>query len=90
MSNANSEQHVYQRTVSGEGQDSLSIIANLIEPGQTLLDLCMGTGGLGQYLSSQFAIVADCVTLNQAEADIAGKWYRQVKVADLDLANLAA
>ncbi len=90
MSNANSEQHVYQRTVSGEGQDSLSIIANLIEPGQTLLDLGMGTGGLGQYLSSQFAIVADGVTLNQAEADIAGKWYRQVKVADLDLANLAA
>lgn len=90
MPNANSSQHVYQRTVSGDdSQDSLSIIASLIEPGQTLLDLGMGTGGLGQYLSQRFAIVADGVTLNPAEAELARHWYRQTRVADLDSANLS-
>ena len=80
--------HIYQRAVSGDSQDSLSIIASLIEPGQTLLDLGMGTGGLGQYLSQRQALVADGVTLNQAEADTAAAWYRQVAVADLDHADL--
>lgn len=88
MPNANASQHVYQRTVSGDAQDSLSIIAGLIEPGQSLLDLGMGTGGLGQHLSQRFAIVADGVTLNEAEANIARQWYRKTKVADLDSANL--
>ena len=82
--------HIYQRAVSGDSQDSLSIIASLIEPGQTLLDLGMGTGGLGDYLSQRHAIVADGVTLNQAEADIAASWYRHVAVADLDHADLCA
>jgi len=80
--------HIYQRAVSGDSQDSLSIIAGLVEPGQTLLDLGMGAGGLGLYLSQRQAILADGVTLNQAEVDIATSWYRHVVVADLDTANL--
>ena len=82
--------HVYQRTVADDAEDSLSLIARLIAPGQTLLDLGMGTGGLGHYLSQRHALVADGVTLNQAEADIAGQWYRQALVADLDTADLKA
>ena len=82
--------HIYQRAVVGDDQDSLSLIARLIAPGQTLLDLGMGTGGLGQYLSQHHALVADGVTLNQAEADIARQWYRQALVADLDAADLKA
>lgn len=82
--------HVYQRAVSGDSQDSLSIIASLIEPGQTLLDVGMGTGGLGHYLSQRHAIVADGVTWNRAEADMAAAWYRQVAVADLEQADLCA
>ena len=80
--------HIYQRAVVGDDQDSLSLIARLIAPGQTLLDLGMGTGGLGQYLSQHHALVADGVTLNQAEADISRQWYRQALVADLDAADL--
>ena len=88
MPNDNSLPHVYQRTVSADDRhDSLSVIANLIKPGQTLLDLGMGVGGLGQYLSQQFEVLADGVTLNQAEADMASQWYRQTCVADLDSAN---
>lgn len=82
--------HVYQREVLGDDQDSLSLIARLIAPGLTLLDLGMGTGGLGQYLSQHHALVADGVSLNQAEADIARPWYRRALVADLDAADLHA
>ena len=88
MLNAETSIHLYQRAVSGDSEDSLSIIADLIEPGQTLLDLGMGVGGLGQHLSQRYNIVADGVTLNQAEADIARAWYRQVVVADLDRDDL--
>ena len=80
--------HVYQRAIDGNSQDSLSLIARLIAPGQTLLDLGMGTGALGQYLSQHQALVADGVTLNPAEADIARQWYRRALVADLDTADL--
>ncbi|MDD2919839.1 methyltransferase domain-containing protein [Rhodoferax sp.] len=90
MPQLDSSPHIYQRAVSGDSQDSLSIIASLIEPGQTLLDLGMGTGGLGQYLSQRHAIVADGVTLNPAEAEIASTWYRKALVADLDHDNLTA
>src|ERR1035437_7633587 len=84
MSNAEASLHLYQRAVDADSHDSLAVIAQLIAPGQTLLDLGMGTGGLGQYLHQRHAIVADGVTLNQAEADIARAWYRQTVVADLD------
>jgi O-antigen biosynthesis protein len=93
MSNADASLHtslhVYQRTVDGDRQDSLSVIAKLIEPGQTFLDLGMGTGGLGQYLSQRQSVLCDGVTLNAAEADIAREWYRNVVVADLDRDNLS-
>ena len=90
MSTAEVSLHIYQRAVVGDDQDSLSLISRLIAPGQTLLDLGMGTGGLGQFLSQQHPLVADGVTLNQAEADIARQWYRLTVVADLDSADLTA
>ena len=90
MPNEDASLHLYQRAVDVDSHDSLSLIAQLIEPGQTLLDLGMGTGGLGQYLHQRHAIVADGVTLNQAEADIARSWYRQAVVADLDRDSLSS
>lgn len=88
MTHENSLRHVYQRTVTADNPDSLSIIAQLIEPGQALLDLGMGTGGLGEFLSHQFQLIADGVTINQREADIAKTWYRRSLVADLETVNL--
>ena len=90
MPNADDSLHVYQRDITADPQseDSLSVIAGLIEAGQSLLDLGMGTGGLGKYLRQRQAIVADGVTLNPAEADIARTWYRQAVVADLDRDDL--
>jgi 2-polyprenyl-3-methyl-5-hydroxy-6-metoxy-1,4-benzoquinol methylase len=88
MSNTDSSLHIYQRTVGSDDHDSLSVIAQMIQPGQTLLDLGMGTGGLGKYLSQHQPIVADGITLNQAEANIAKEWYRNALVADLDQDNI--
>ena len=88
MPNVDAQLHIYQRTVDGHNQDSLSIIAGLIDPGQTILDLGMGAGGLGQFLSQRQSVVADGVSLNPAEAEIARTWYRQARVADLDRDDL--
>lgn len=89
MSTADASTHLYQRAVrEGDSHDSLALIAALIEPGQTVLDLGMGTGALGHYLSQRQACVVDGVTLNPAEAAIARSWYRQALVADLDRDSL--
>ncbi len=90
MSNAEASLHLYKRAVDANSNDSLAFIAQLIEPGQTFLDLGMGTGGLGRYLHQQHAILADGVTLNQAEADIAQAWYRHAVVADLERNSLGS
>lgn len=80
--------HIYQRSIDEGTLDSLAMIAKLVEPGQVLLDLGMGTGALGQFLSQHFTLVADGVTLNPQEAEIARRWYRQTYVADLDHTRL--
>ncbi|MFZ4480753.1 MAG: methyltransferase domain-containing protein [Rhodoferax sp.] len=90
MANSDASLHLYRRAVDVDGDDSLSVIAQLIGPAQTLLDLGMGTGALGQYLRQWHSIVADGVTLNQEEADIAQAWYRHAVVADLDHASLGS
>ncbi len=90
MSHPDTSLHIYQRQVSAEFHDSLSVIASLISPGQTLLDLGMGTGGLGKFLQQAHAVVADGVSLNPAEADMASAYYRRALVADLDQVDLIA
>ena len=91
MPKGDTSTHIYRRSVNEDANDSLSIVAGLIEPGQVLLDLGMGAGGLGQYLRQRQDTVADGVTHNQEEARMARTWYRSTCVADLDsepLANL--
>ena len=90
MPHADTSLHIYQRTLNTDTHDSLSIIAELIKPGQSLLDLGMGAGTLGKFLSSRQPILADGVSLNPAEADLARQWYRKAVVADLDHVDLAA
>lgn len=80
--------HVYARRVLEAERTSLSVIADFIDAGQTVLDLGMGNGSLGHYIKTQKFITIDGLTLNPAEADLARESYRQVVVADLDTANL--
>ena len=80
--------HVYERADLGEDNDSLTLLARHIEAGAVVLDLGMGTGGLGKYLAARQSITLDGVTLSDEEAQRAGPAYRQVVVADLDSADL--
>lgn len=82
--------HVYRRTLQSGQQDSLSEIASLIKPGQSILDLGMGTGALGQFLTQRFSVLVDGVTINPEEADAAKAFYRQIRICDLDTAILSS
>ncbi len=80
--------HVYERSVLDEDNDSLTLLARHIAAGAVVLDLGMGTGGLGKYLAARQSVTLDGVTLSEEEAQRAGSAYRQVVVADLDSADL--
>jgi GT2 family glycosyltransferase/2-polyprenyl-3-methyl-5-hydroxy-6-metoxy-1,4-benzoquinol methylase/glycosyltransferase involved in cell wall biosynthesis len=81
--------HLYHREILDDAIDSLSLIASLIQPGQNLLDLGMGSGALGRFLRDHKGTVSDGVTLNEQEAALAADAYRQTVVTDLDTADLS-
>ncbi|GAB4212260.1 MAG: hypothetical protein Fur007_04220 [Rhodoferax sp.] len=81
--------HIYQRDVVVDAHDSLHGIASAIAPGQSVLDLGMGTGGLARFLIQRDGdCIADGVTYNAEEARRAGNAYRNTWVADLEDADL--
>lgn len=80
--------HVYRREISSAEQTSLSVIADLIPLGSSVLDLGTGSGALGGHLREHRACVVDGVTLNEAEAELARPHYRRIEVADLEQAPL--
>jgi 2-polyprenyl-3-methyl-5-hydroxy-6-metoxy-1,4-benzoquinol methylase len=88
MHHAASALHVYERDVLDQNNDSLTLLARRIAPGAVVLDLGMGTGGLGRYLAARQAVTLDGVTLSHEESLRAQSVYRCVQVADLDSADL--
>lgn len=90
MTNSIDDLHVYLRSIADGERTSLSVLASLVHPGATVLDLGCGSGALGQFLKETRQCTADGVTLSQAEARIASPHYRQVEVADLETADLPA
>lgn len=80
--------HVYERTVKGQDNDSLTLLARQINSGAVVLDLGMGAGSLGRYLVKHLSVTIDGVTLSPEEAQLAGENYRHVVVADLDNVDL--
>lgn len=90
MTNSIDDLHVYLRSIAEGERTSLSVLASLIQPGSTVLDLGCGSGALGQFLKETRDCTTDGVTLSQAEADHAQPHYRQVEVADLETADLGA
>lgn len=85
--------HLYLRDLDTQAATSLHIVADWIAaaPGP-VLDLGMGPGSLGRYLSTHLGISAplDGVTHNAAEAALARPFYRQTYVADLEHCALDA
>lgn len=90
MSDWNAPLHVYAREISQEERTSLSVLASLVRPGATVLDLGCGSGALGRFLKEHAQCTLDGVTLNEAEAELARPFYRRVEVANLDHCDLPA
>lgn len=80
--------HVYERFALDHDNDSLTLLARQIPPAAVVLDLGMGTGGLGKYLAARQAVTLDGITLSHVEAQSAASIYRHAHVADLDTADL--
>ncbi|AVS86004.1 glycosyl transferase family 2 [Paracidovorax avenae] len=80
--------HVYLRSIRPDERTSLSVLAEQIHPGATVLDLGCGSGALGQYLAQTRNAVSDGVTWSEAEADHARPHYRRVVVDDLETCDL--
>ncbi len=80
--------HVYLREIKDGERTSLSVLADLIPHGATVLDLGTGSGALGQYLGETRGCTVDGVTFNEEEAAYAKPFYRSLHVADLDTCTL--
>ncbi|MFY8041509.1 MAG: class I SAM-dependent methyltransferase, partial [Rhodoferax sp.] len=80
--------HVYQREVSQSERSSLSVLAALIQPGASVLDLGLGSGALGRHLTGLGWPAPDGLTYNPAEAELARPFYGRVEVANLEDADL--
>ncbi|MFG5777214.1 methyltransferase domain-containing protein [Comamonas sp. J-3] len=82
--------HVYLREVREDERTSLSVLASMMHPNATMLDLGCGSGALGQYVAMKQGVTADGITWSSAEADHARPYYRQVEIADLESCHLAS
>ncbi|AVO48758.1 glycosyl transferase family 2 [Melaminivora suipulveris] len=80
--------HVYLRSIRSGERTSLSVLAGLVAPGSTVLDLGCGSGALGQYLQETRGCTSDGLTWSEAEARHARPHYRQMVVADLEACDL--
>lgn len=89
-SDSSTDLHVYTRELSQNERTSLSVLAGLIRPGSSVLDLGLGSGALGRHLVQRGDPPPDGLTYNPAEADLARPSYRHLEVADLETANLSA
>lgn len=88
MTHSTEDLHVYVRHINADERTSLSVLAQWIPQGATVLDLGCGSGALGQYLAQHRACTTDGITWSEAEAAHARPHYRRVEVADLETADL--
>ena len=80
--------HVYLRSIRDGERTSLSVLASLVTPHSTVLDLGCGSGALGQYLAETRSCTSDGVTLSEDEAAHARPHYRRVVVDNLESCDL--
>lgn len=88
MTHSTEDLHVYVRHINADERTSLSVLAQWVPQGATVLDLGCGSGALGQYLAQHRACTTDGITWSEAEAAHARPHYRRVEVADLETADL--
>lgn len=88
MTQNNEDLHVYQRCIDPNERTSLTVLAQLVQPQTSMLDLGCGSGALGQYLLQNSQCSSDGLTFNATEAVQAQPYYRRVIVADLETCDL--
>jgi glycosyltransferase involved in cell wall biosynthesis/2-polyprenyl-3-methyl-5-hydroxy-6-metoxy-1,4-benzoquinol methylase len=89
MSNAEVDPALrYDRTVQPDAHDSLAKIAQLVEPGSTVLDLGASSGALGRYLRDDKRCIVDGVEIDPRAAASARPHYRKVLELNLETAPL--
>ena len=86
-----SDLHVYDREIDSNERTSLSVLSAQIPAGARVLDLGCGSGAIGRFLARRGdGARIDGLTLNEQEAALAAPHYGQVRVANLDSADLTA
>src|SRR5258708_5865719 len=89
MSNARADPALrYDRTVQPDAHDSLAKIAQLVQPGSTVLDLGASTGALGRYLRDDKRCIVDGVEIDPRTAASARPHYRKILELNLETAPL--
>ncbi|MEP5765019.1 MAG: glycosyltransferase [Halieaceae bacterium] len=74
----------YRREILEEAEDSLARITQLIADHATVLDLGVGTGELGQYLSKHKHCTVDGVDQSEQHLEIARPHYRRLEQVNLE------
>jgi len=77
----------YSREITAGGGDSLSMIAAQIAAASEVLDLGVGNGSLGRYLTSQRQCQVDGVDCSEECLRQAATNYRELRQLDLDQAD---
>ena len=80
--------HQYKTTIVEDTEDSLSKIIKYIKPNTIVLELGPATGYLTKYMKNKLNCTIDCVEISPEMAKSAGKYCRNMLVADLDVINL--
>lgn len=81
-------EHVYERDVDEQANDSLAKVVSRIPHGAKVLDVGTGSGALGRFLKARDCAV-DGVTCSSAEAQRAKTSYDHVHVVDLESVRLS-
>ncbi|MCU0764953.1 MAG: methyltransferase domain-containing protein, partial [Burkholderiaceae bacterium] len=79
---------VYDRGIDAGRRDSLAVLLELVPHGAEVLDVGIGGGALGEYLSSVRGCRVDGATISPVEAARAAAHYRRIEVADLNVSAL--
>jgi len=79
---------LYDRDIDAGRRNSLAVLLDLVPPGAEVLDVGIGGGALGQYLSAERGCRVDGATISPVEAARSAPHYRRIEVADLNVTPL--